>query len=312
MSSYVLVQLRNVSNAAEDWLSEAAFANGALGMSEPLAFDQPEGEEDVFTRIPEQRAVDVYFLESPPRDFIETLRARFPATEVFIKSEQEKDWLAEWKKGFQPFALAGGHWVVPSWCEPPAEAKHKIWIDPGMAFGTGTHETTQLVAEALVEILGNGGIAPSERKAITGKPAPPESFHAFSCLDVGTGTGILAILARQLGVQRLRATEIEPEARRVARENFVRNGCGDVEMSDVQVQDIDENFDLVVANIIDGVLVRLQDELKARVKPGGWLIVSGIIGERDKDFFAGFRLPEGKSWDIRRQKGDWLLYAVRL
>jgi ribosomal protein L11 methyltransferase len=288
VSEYFVVHLKNVSNAAEEWLSSVAFDFGALGISEPLAFDQPEGEEDVFTRIPDRRAVDVYFQTAPAREFIEDLRTRFPDTEVNINAEQERDWLAEWKKSFQPFALVDGHWLVPSWCEPPAAAQHKIWIDPGMAFGTGTHETTQLVAEALTEIL---------------EPS------MTSALDVGTGTGILAILARQLGVAKISATEIEPDARRVARENFARNQCDDVAMNDCQVQDLSEKFDIVMANIIDGVLVRIQNDLLARVKPGGWLVLSGIIGEREKDFLAGFQI---KTWDMRRQKGDWLLYAVKV
>jgi ribosomal protein L11 methyltransferase len=290
VSSYFRVQLRRVSNAAEDWLSQSAFEYGALGMSEPLAFDQPEGEEEVFTRIPEERAVDIFFEQPPPPEFIENLRSRFPQTQIDVHNEQNKDWLAEWKKGFQPFSLTGGHWVVPSWCEAPAAAAHKIWIDPGMAFGTGTHETTQLVAVALEEVL--------------------RGFNAASLLDVGTGTGILAILARQLGIARIAATEIEPEARRVARENFDRNGCGDVGMTGTQVQDLTEKFDIVVANIIDGVLVRIQEDLKARVKPGGWLLLSGIITEREKDFLGGFKIPG--EWALRRQKGDWLLYGVRL
>lgn len=292
MSSYFVVQLRNVSDAAEDWLSSAAFDFGALGMSEALAFDQPEGEEDVFTRIPEKRAVDIYFATAPAREFIESVQSRFPQITVHIQAEQERDWLSEWKKGFQPFPLVDGHWVVPSWCEPPAAAIHKIWIDPGMAFGTGTHETTQLVAGALLKVM--------------------RDFPAKSALDVGTGTGILAILARQLGVAKIRATEIEADARRVARENFALNMCTDIALDETQVQDLSEKYDLVLANIIDGVLVRLQNELMARVKPGGWLILSGIIGERDKDFAQGFKLPAGKSWDLREQKGDWLLYAVRL
>jgi ribosomal protein L11 methyltransferase len=299
-SEYFVVHLKNVSDAAEEWLSSAAFEFGALGMSEPLAFDQPEGEEDVFTRIPDQRAVDIYFQTAPAREFIEDLRTRFPDTEVRVAAEQERDWLAEWKKSFQPFALVNGHWVVPSWCEPPPQAQHKIWIDPGMAFGTGTHETTQLVAEALVEIL-----PPQTATA----PPTAAAAAANSALDVGTGTGILAILARQLGVAKIAATEIEPEARGVARENFERNQCADVAMNDRQVQDLTEKFDIVMANIIDGVLVRIQNDLLARVKPGGWLVLSGIITEREKDFLEGFQI---KTWDLRRQKGDWLLYAVKV
>ncbi len=291
-ADYFVLSLRGLSSQAEEWLSAEAFTYGALGISEALSFRQPEGEEDVFTTISDRRAVDIYFQIAPAREFIDDLLARFPEVEFVVRGEASRDWMAEWKKGFKPFALAAGHWVVPSWCEAPAEALHKIWIDPGMAFGTGTHETTQLMAEAMHSIL--------VQEKLT------------SCLDVGTGTGILAILARQLGVARIRATEIEAEGRRVARESFSANACADIVLNDGQVEDINETFDLVAANIIDGVLVRLQEALKARVRPGGWLVVSGIIGEREKDFLEGFHLPAGVKWLKREVKGDWRLFATKL
>jgi ribosomal protein L11 methyltransferase len=291
-ADYFVLHVENLDALAEEWLSGEAFTFGALGISEVLPFDQPEGEEDVYTRIPDRRAVDIYFQAAPAREFVETLRARFPQAVVEVRGETARDWLAEWKKGFKPFALTPGHWVVPSWCEPPPSARHKIWIDPGMAFGTGTHETTQLVAEAMAELL--------------------HETKCSSCLDVGTGTGILAVLARQLGIAHVRATEIEPDARRVARENFAANGCADIVLNDQQIEDLAETFDLVVANIIDGVLVRVQEALKARVRPGGWLMVSGIIGERETDFLSGFHLPAGTTWSKRAAKGDWRLFAVRM
>ncbi len=291
-ADYFVLSLRNLSHLAEAWVSGEAFARGALGISEALPFTQPEGEEDVFTRLPDRRAVDVYFQAAPSGEFIQDLNARFPDAEYSVKGEAAKDWLAEWKKGFKPFALAGGHWVIPSWCEPPQEALHRIWIDPGMAFGTGTHETTQLMAETMLKIFSDGKLN--------------------SCLDVGTGTGILAILARQLGVKKVRATEIEAEGRRVACENFRANDCDSIALDEKQVEDLNETYDLVAANIIDGVLLRLQDTLKARVKKGGWLVVSGIIGEREQDFLAGFKLPAGATWLSREVKGDWRLFATRL
>ena len=290
--SYVRLTLNNVTDAAEDWLSDHAFANGALGMAESLAFDQPEGEEDVFTRVTDARAIDLYFADAPPAVLLEQITARFPAITRVIRTEEDRDWLAEWKKSFAPFALTGGHWVVPSWCEAPPEAAHKIWIDPGMAFGTGTHETTRLVAHRVRQIAG--------AQTIT------------SALDVGTGTGILTILARQLGVRDLTATELEVDARRVAHENFQRNGVHDVSLNHLQIEDLTARYDLVMANIIDGVLVRLNQALLDRVAPGGWLVVSGIIAERDPYFSDGFKLPEGLEWTVRERDGDWYLYAVKL
>jgi ribosomal protein L11 methyltransferase len=291
-NDYFILNIRGVDAAGEEWLSDVAFANGALGISEALPFEQPEGEEDVFIKIPSARSLQVYFQTAPPHAFLQEIQARLPQAKLEVQGERNRDWLAEWKKGFKPFALVDGHWVVPSWCEPPASARHKIWIDPGMAFGTGTHETTQLVAEMMSDLLKS------------------ETF--ISCLDVGTGTGILAILARQMGIAKVRGTEIEADSRRVAKENFAANHCADISLDEKQVEDISESFTLVTANIIDGVLVRIQEALKARVAAGGWLVLSGIIAEREKDFLTGFKLPAGKTWNKRTQKGDWLVYATKL
>ncbi len=288
MNDYFVVRLSNVSDQAEEWLSHAAFAAGASGMSEKLDFHQPEGEEDVQAVIPSERCLEIYFSDRPAAEFLDQVRAHFPEIHLGVSLEAERDWLAEWKKSFQPFPLAGGFWVVPSWCETPKAARTPIAIDPGMAFGTGTHETTRLVAEELVKL------------------GPMDSL-----LDVGTGTGILAILAYKMGYSRVDATEIEQEARRVAHENFALNKV-QVGLDVRQVENLNAVYDIVVANIIDGVLVRIQDSLKSRVKPGGWLVVSGIIKEREPDFLAGFRLPPGKSWSVRREMGDWLLFAVQL
>jgi ribosomal protein L11 methyltransferase len=288
MNDYFVVRLKSVTTAAEEWVSAHAFEFGALGVSEVLGFRQPEGEEDVFVSLKDLRDLEIYFQTAPPVDFLRTIERTFSGIQIEVKGETNKDWLAEWKKGFAPFSLSGGHWVVPSWCETPREATFPIRIDPGMAFGTGTHETTQLVARTLTSLPVKG-----------------------SLLDVGTGTGILAILANHLGYAPIAATEIEPEARRVARENFQLNQTS-VRMDERQVEQIADRFDVVVANIIDGVLVRIQDTLKARVKSGGWLVVSGIIKEREKDFLSGFQLPSGATWEKREAQGDWLLFATRL
>jgi len=288
---YFVLHLDKASDLLEEWLTEHAFTYGALGISEPLNFSQPEGDEAVITLASPQHQLEVYFQEPPSPEFLQLLRERFPEATPTIKQEANRDWLAEWKKGFHPFPLAGGHWIVPSWCEPPPEAQHKIWIDPGMAFGTGTHETTQLVAEEYLEL------------ATQLKPT--------SVLDVGTGTGVLAILASQLGAQKIMATEIDQEARRVAQENWQRNHCHNITLR--ENEDLSrETFEIVMANIIDGVLLRMQGDLLARVRPGGWLIVSGIISEREQVFLNGFQLPQNKTWDHRRAKGDWRLFAARI
>lgn len=291
MNHFFVLYLSQVPSHLEEEISALAFEYQALGVSEKLPFSQPEGEEVVFTETPEKRSLEIFFAEPPSDLFRQKLEELCPTCKIQISEEQNRDWLAEWKKSFQPFPLVNGHWIVPSWCEAPREAKHKILIDPGMAFGTGTHETTQLVSEAMQDLL------------------QKQSVH--SCLDVGTGTGVLAILAKQLGIEKVSATELEPEARRVARENFALNKV-QVFLPEVQVEEISESFDLVVANIIDGILVRIQEPLRACVNTGGTLLLSGIITEREQDFLQNFKLPKGAQWGRRRQKGDWLCYEVRL
>src|SRR5690606_7022875 len=135
----------------------------------------------------------------------------------------------------------------------PSEAKRVLRIDPGMAFGTGTHETTQLAAQILSDLAAKQPLV--------------------SVLDVGTGTGILALLAELLGAEVVQATEIDSEARRVARENLVRNASRSVVVLEDQLESLSNTFQVVMANIIDGVLLELGADLCRRVKPGGHLIL---------------------------------------
>src|ERR1700677_1302613 len=102
-SDYFVIHLKNLSSKAEDWLSTRAFEFGALGMSEALPFEQPPGEEDVLTRIPSKRAVDVYFAKAPAAEFLHEIRSHAAGVEIQVKGEANRDWLAEWKKSFMPF-----------------------------------------------------------------------------------------------------------------------------------------------------------------------------------------------------------------
>lgn len=282
---YYVIRLKNVSDPAEDWISAASFTWGASGISEDMPFTQKEGEVEVEILRDRPRQLQVYFESAPPAGFFQEIQARFPEIEVAADEQPDQDWLAEWKKGFQPFSLVEDYWIVPSWCEVPDAAKHPLKIDPGMAFGTGTHETTQVVAEMILPRL---------------KKEPPAAV-----LDVGTGTGILGMLADRAGVPRVVGIDIEAEARRVARENIELNHSNLIILDD-QISDIQETFPMVIANIIDGVLIRLRDELFRCLRKDGLLVLSGIIDEREEHFLANFKLPDGYCWSERRQKGEWI------
>ena len=162
-----------------------------------------------------------------------------------------------------------------------------------MAFGTGTHETTQLASQFI-----------EERKTT--------DFSAVqSVLDVGTGTGILAMLCRLEFANKVFTTEIDADARVVARENFAKNSCTDIELPDYQIEDINETYDLVIANIIDGVLTKIKKDLIRCTNKSGYLILTGILEERDKAFINGFLDGENLEVVHRGQKGEWIGYILR-
>jgi len=293
---YYRIRLSNIPRAQEDELSSIAFSNGALGLSEALSFTQPDLTYDP-SLIPKRFLdLDVFFNEEPSASFYNQIKELNPLIQVQSNTEDQKDWLAEWKKGFVPFKLVGPVWVVPSWLEKPAEAAEQILIDPGMAFGTGTHATTKMASYFIHKL--------STESAGQNKN--------WTVLDVGTGTAILAVLAEKCGYGLITGIEIDPEARRKARENCELNKSEHVIISDQQLEEIRELYDVVVANIIDGVLIKLRKDLIRVVKTGGHLFLTGILQERDNLFFEKFieSTPEIKV--IKRiQKDEWVGYWVQ-
>jgi len=193
-----------------------------------------------------------------------------PALSV-IKTE---DWANNWKVHFKPVRIGERLVIKPTWeeyHELPGDLV--IQIDPGMAFGTGAHPTTRMCLESLERICFNelGGKLPD------------------AVLDVGTGSGVLSIAAALMGASRITAVDIDPEAIRVTQENLQLNGLGElVQASTTDLGVIPGEYGVVVANILAEELARLSAQLIARIAPGGWLILSGILTEKAEFVRAGF------------------------
>jgi ribosomal protein L11 methyltransferase len=209
--------------------------------------------------------------------------------EIFTEGMREEDWAEAWKKYYHPIPL-GRVTVVPAWEDyTPKDGEAVIRMDPGMAFGTGTHETTRLVMEMMQEELKGG-----ER-----------------VLDVGTGSGILALCASKLGAKECYAYDIDPVAVRVARENVAADGATNVfcGVSDL-LKDVDTKggkFDFVLANIVADIILRLLPELGSYMTDGGRVILSGIIGGRADEIKAA--LPRcGFAFVREAEERDW--YAI--
>jgi ribosomal protein L11 methyltransferase len=286
---YFVLKANGLQRSSEDDFSMACFEIGAAGVSEDLKFVQNDLRYDPDVLETPQLDVNVYFEKAPSEALILQLQAQFPNVQVTLTSEENKDWLAEWKKGFKPFRFAGPFWVIPSWLTPPPEAmddktKH-IYVEPGMAFGTGTHETTRLAAAFLLEEVVRS--------------------HPKTLLDVGTGTAILALIAYRMGVQTLVGIDNDPEARRTARENLVLNHAESIVIPDYNIQDEKGVFDVVVANIIDGVLMVLRHELVRTLKPGGRMVLSGILMDREVAFYEEFTKDTGMKLIKKTSEGEW-------
>ena len=223
------------------------------------------------------------------------------AATASVKAIEDCDWSAAWKADWKPTPAGRSLMICPSWLEPPPGDRVVLRIDPGMAFGTGTHFTTAGCLELLEDALGARGAG-----------------EAVAVLDVGTGSGILAIAALKLGAARALGIDVDPDAVQAAVENAAANGVGDRFTARIPaVGPADGTFQVVLANILAHTLIELAPSLAAAVAPGGELIVSGVIDERADDVdtalqaqgLAQVRLRRGDGWVAaayaRTGAGEW-------
>ena len=294
MSSFFKVRLSVVPSSLEDDIAQLCFKYGASGISEALAYTQPDLTYDPDLLPVKSHDIDVFFEKKPDEKLEQELKVLSPRTIWSLSEEENKDWLAEWKKGFHAFQLVGPYWIVPSWEKSPANKEHSILIDPGMAFGTGTHATTKMASYFV-------------HKACSKLQNPQDK----TLLDVGTGTAILAMLAEHHKVGNIVGLEIDPEARRVARENIARNEMKNIDIPDTPLEELHDTFDIVFANIIDGVLINLRNNLINAVNPGGSLFLTGILAEREDYFYQGFIENCGMNVEQRLEKDEWVGYWLK-
>ena len=220
---------------------------------------------------------------------------------TFAESETEdKDWINNWKQYFKPFTV--DHILIkPTWETVPEEHKDKllIQIDPGTAFGTGMHETTQLCIRQL-------------EKYVT-----PDS----EVLDVGTGSGILGITALKLGAKHVFGTDLDENAITAVGENLEANGIAPEQFKVVQGNIIDdkavqdevkyEYYDIAVANILADVIIMLQKEIPVHIKKNGIFITSGIIDMKEEAVKAAFEANDAFEIVEITHQGEWVSVTAR-
>ena len=298
----------NAKAEAIDAITEILYEFGASGVAidEPIDYEamkidnlfwdyiEPqEGEQD------KESSVSAYFSEAEAelenkiqgiKDKVQQLPEfglDIGSGKIEIKEIDQIDWETSWKQYFKPVHITDRIVVKPQWEEYlPQEDELIIHIDPGMAFGTGTHETTSMCIKAIEKNLEPG----------------------YSILDIGTGSGILSIAAVLLGAKEATGVDLDPVAVEVANENIEINGLSDkitILHGDLLTL-IEGQFDIVVANIIaDAILILLDSDVKSFVKDNGLFICSGIIQEKEDLVVEKLK---GKGFEIKEinRDGEWV------
>ena len=276
----------NITRKAEEFASSVLFDLGTTGL---LTLEESE----------DSLKLGAYFDErSNAEEIARRVEAEFARTGlanqllgISISHIPDQDWMQKWKEGFEPITIGNRLVVAPSWkLSRETGGRAVIQIDPGMAFGTGTHETTRLCLEA-IEFYWRGG----------------------SLLDVGTGTGILAIAAAMLASgSRITAIDIDPQAVEVARENIAINGSTDsIDILEGQPSDFaSSTFDVVVANLTAEVIISLINDLVGCLSDSGTMILSGILTTLRSDVECA-ALKAGLVIIERREAGEWSMIAAR-
>jgi len=213
-------------------------------------------------------------------------RLRLRGVTTVVNRRAASDWSERWKKGWKPFSLTRHFCVIPLWqrIRVCPSGKNPIYLDTTNAFGTGLHETTRFSAQLIDRLRGK----------------------CSSFLDVGTGSGILAIVAGKIGIRNVVAIDIDPEAVKVARKNLKANrlSAKNVLAADIQHFRPRRTFDLVAANLVTWDLVAFRNKILPLVKPGGYLVVSGISLKNLPFFRKHFRSSALKQLKLIRGR-EW-------
>jgi len=207
-----------------------------------------------------------------------------------LRSVAEQYWVRVTQAQFDPIPIGRNIWVVPSWHAAPVPDALVLELDPGLAFGTGSHPTTRLCMEWLEQHVEAG----------------------CSVLDYGCGSGILAILARKLGADSVDGVDIDPQAISAAHDNAKRNQCDDVRWfvpSDYALARASTRYDIVAANILSGPLKLMAPMLASRVAQGGAVVLSGILARQADELIASYAPYIALS--VAAEREGWVALAGR-
>ena len=301
----------HTTTAGSDYVSEILIEKGASGTMIEDRSDIPDPSKPhgfweiidpaLVQSMPEDVQVHAWFDPRQAEDLLSDLRRSFDrirsaqpeygSLEIDFRTVSDQSWSEVWKKYYKPFYAAEHLVIKPTWESfTPAPGDQVIEIDPGMAFGSGTHETTGMCISLLKEAIRGGE----------------------SVIDVGTGSGILAIAAALCGAGSVLAVDIDPDAVRVASDNIRHNGLDrviDVRRGNLLDQ-VDAVCDICVANIISDIIISFAKPLTEHIRPGGLFICSGIVRERTEEVRRAL-ITAGYEILCEVHRGEWTAFQAR-
>ena len=253
-------------------------------------------DEELLQKDREHAIIHIYISpEANPAEAVSFLEERFQAENIPYEIDRdscvEEDWINNWKKYFHPIPVGEKLLIRPLWEEDyDAQGRMVLHLEPGLAFGTGTHETTGMCVRLVEE-----HVRPGQK-----------------VIDLGTGTGILAIAAAHMGARDVLAIDLDAVAVRVAKENVENNGfAGIIRVQQGDLLDhVDEAADVVVANIIADVIIALCGPVKRHILPGGLFICSGIAREKKGEVVAALEAAGYQNLEIL-DDGEWTAIAAK-
>jgi ribosomal protein L11 methyltransferase len=269
-------------------VEELMLGLGALSISLSDAGDQPiyeplPGDNPVW----QESIVAATFDGADDHEFLyRQLTLELPdhlASGVRLNTLQDQDWNQAYKQHFQPLQCAPDLWIVPSWSEPPDPGATNIRLDPGLAFGTGSHPTT---ASCLAWLGAN-------------------NINYRHVIDYGCGSGILAIAAIKLGAEQVVAVDIDTQALTACKSNMRVNGIGSEQIQVILPEELQASpTDLLIANILAGPLVDLAPRFAELVRPGGQILLSGILDTQVEEIQSAYR--PCFELDPASYRGEWV------
>lgn len=290
VKTWYQLSIKGCDASAIENLSDDLQRCGALSITLRDEHDNPvlepaPGETPLWPDI----IVDALFDDQPQQKAaINSLKQHYASLRFHCSEIADKDWQRAWMDDFHPICFGERLWVCPSWTEPPEPNAVNLMLDPGLAFGSGTHPTTALCLGYLDGC----------------------SFDGKTVIDYGCGSGILAIASLILGADKVYAVDIDEQALIATKANAENNRVNLTQLSISYPDDISQKADLVMANILAGPLLELKQRFKTLIKPNGLLVMSGILQEQIstvvEHYSDDFVIQEQKLQD------DWGLIIAKL